>query len=273
MKAPGLIHKFRVRVDTWFAAMRRYRAWRPQYGKGLRLPMADLKHWLSMDIRELGRQFQKHRCRSRALESALSGQQLRNIAQWSPVIRWTVLVSAFVLVFGCAALLMWSDPLRRLDAKTEEAEVLKIRFAQLAAQSMMATLYEQRVGEIEAQFGDLLEMIPASLEAVQVLHQLSQAARESGLRLQWFKPAPEIPGDAYVVLPVDVRLIGNYHAVGRFLDAVSRMKHLITVDVILEAADAAPGQLVLATQVKAYRGDGARLPLGQQVRGASDATR
>lgn len=270
MKLLKSIDELRMRIERWFAAVRRCGV-----GQGTRWRscMSDMKRWLSMDLGELGRHFQKSFGRSWILELSVGGQ-LRNIVEWPPAIRWVVLSASFLLVFGCAALVFWSDPLRHLDAQTHETEALKVRYVQLAEQSMMTPHYERQVADIEAQFGSLLEMIPASLESVQVLHQISQAARESGLRLQWFKPAPEIPEDAYVILPVDIRLVGNYHAVGRFLDAVSRMKHLITVDVILEAADAAPGQLVLATQIKAYRGDGARLPLTKHVvQEASSAAR
>ena len=263
MKVPPSIQELCRRVGRWLAAKRRHGLAQEEKRRS---PAGGMKHWLNMDVGELGRQFQKRLYRSWTREWSAGGQ-LRNVAEWSPAMRWVVLGTSFVVIFGCAAWLLWSDLLRRLDAQAHETEVLKIRYVQLAAQSMMTPQYEQQINEIEAQFGSLLEMIPASLESVQVLHQISQAARDSGLRLQWFKPAPEMPEDAYVILPVDIRLVGNYHAVGRFLDAVSRMKHLITVDVILEGADAAPGQLVLATQIKAYRGgDGARLPVTKQIR-------
>lgn len=270
MKALKSIHELRTRIDRWVTAVWRYGV---SMATRWRSSLPGMKRWLSMDLGELGRQLQKSLHGSRILELPAGGE-IRNVAQWPSVIRWAVLGTSFALVFGCAALLLWSEPLRRLDALALETEALKIRYVQLATQSMMTPHYEQQIAEIEAQFGGLLEMIPASLESVQVLHQISQAGRESGLRLQWFKPAPEILADAYVILPVDIRLVGNYHAVGRFLDAVSRMKHLITVDVILEAIDAAPGQLVLATQIKAYRGDGARLPMTKEARReASSAAR
>lgn len=270
MNVLRLLRKLRERTARWFSAMSRLRlrSWR-----GLPVSIVDLKRWLKMDLGELNRQLQGALHKSWAQEWSTSGQ-IRNIAQWSPMIRGMVLGAAFLFVFGCTAFVLWAEPLQRLDGQAHEANVLKIRYVRLAEQSKMLPDYEQQVAQIEAQFGDMLEMIPASLESVQVLQQISRAARESGLRLQWFKPAPEIPEDAYVILPVDIRLAGSYHAVGRFLDAVSRMKHLITVDVMLEALDTAPGQLVLATRIKAYRGDGARLPLAQQARrGESDAAR
>lgn len=41
----------------------------------------------------------------------------------------------------------------------------------------------------------------------------------------------------------------------RFLEAVSGLKHLVTVDVMIESTPLAPGQNLLIARVKAYRGD------------------
>ena len=217
----------------------------------------DLRRWFTMDLRELTQQIVVSIQRQSSSKSWMS---LRNVpvSDWPKTLRWSVLVTSFVTVFGIAASVLWLETWQRVRAQNHEVELLKARYLQVALQSAMRPAYEQQLGQIEAQFGEMLEMIPASLETVQVLDQVSNAAQASGLRLQWFKPAPEIPQDAYTVMPVDIRLVGSYHAVGHFLEAVSRMKHLITVDVLLEPVDATPGQLALATRVKAYRGDVSR---------------
>lgn len=223
----------------------------------LRFRKVDLGRWLSMDLGELGRRLMAE-LKEKPMPKRWTGMKEMRAGDWPDALRWVILTVAFVTVLGIAALLLWSTPWQQLTQQTQEIELLKARYLQVALQSGMKPRYEQQLEQIEAQFGEMLEMIPASLETVQVLDQVSRAAQTSGLRLQGFKPAAEVQEDAYVILPVDIRLTGNYHAVGRFLEAVSRMKHLITVDVRLEAMDSAPGQLALATRIRAYRGDMAR---------------
>lgn len=241
---------------------------------------SDLQKWLSMDLGELGR-----RLRSALQERPASGKWLdireMRVSDWPAAWRWAMLSAVFVVIFGVTALFFWSALWQQLAQQKQEVEALKARYLQVAVQSGLKPRYEQRLAQIEAQFGGMLEMIPASLETVQVLQQIARAAQASGLRLQWFKPLAEVQEDAYVILPVDVRLVGSYHAVGRFLEAVSRMKHLITVDVLLETADSAPGQLVLATKIRAYRGDpdasgqkiGQKMPTAETVPSAMEKTR
>lgn len=208
-----------------------------------------LQRGLQMDLNDIWRQVVKNvRIGDR--------HDLRlNIQDWPRVLRWVVLDTVFMLVSAVASILLCSEPTNSLRMQSEEMNSMKARYLQVLTQSRMKVSYEEQIVQIESQFGEMLDMIPASLEAVQLLQQVGRAAQASGLKLQWFKPAPEIQEDAYVVLPVDIRLLGSYHAVGRFLEEISHMKHLITVDVMLEAVDSAPGQLVLATRIKGYRGD------------------
>ena len=223
-----------------------------------------------MDLKELGPQLKVLWLEGRHA-SMLGGFRLQEITRWPRLFRQGVLLLTFVVVFFCAALLWWPEPSERRTLQRQETEALKRRYVQVSTQSQMKPVFEQQILALESQFGDMLEKIPASLETVQVLQQISRAARDSGLRLQWFKPLPEVQEDAYAVLPVDIRLVGSYHAVGRFLEAVSHMKHLITVDVLMASDSVSPGDLVLATRLKAYRGDDTRRAPSPSVGPATEA--
>jgi len=99
----------------------------------------------------------------------------------------------------------------------------------------------------------LLDAIPAALESVHVLTQINQAAKEAGLHLELFKPLSEEAQSYYVVLPVEIRLRGDYNAMARFLELVSKMKHLVTVDIVLIPSATHEKQIVLVSLLKAYR--------------------
>ena len=212
----------------------------------------DIRRWMTMDVDDVVRRLLA--LMRRDLIIGMPGNiSLSGVEHWPPMFRRMVWLLSFIVISAVSAFMFWGDALQRLEALDHETSLLKARYAQFASANSTLPRYEQQVAQIEAQFGEMLEMIPASLEVVQVLDQITQASRESGLQLQSFKPAPEMPADAYVILPVDIRLSGSYHAVGRFLESVSRMKHLLTVDVLLEAAGTVPGQLILSARVKAYR--------------------
>ena len=123
----------------------------------------------------------------------------------------------------------------------------------IAKQVDLLPVYQSQNAQILEQFGTLLDAIPAALESVHVLTQINQAAKEAGLHLELFKPLSEEAQSYYVVLPVEIRLRGDYNAMARFLELVSKMKHLVTVDIVLIPSATHEKQIVLVSLLKAYR--------------------
>jgi type IV pilus assembly protein PilO len=63
----------------------------------------------------------------------------------------------------------------------------------------------------------------------------------------------ETTEDYYAILPIEIRLTGDFHGLGKFMEKVSRMQHLITVDVSIVPSSTHENQLVMASLLKAYR--------------------
>ena len=207
--------------------------------------------WLNMDLSEvLAGIF------SKLNKSSLhAGFRVNNLEGWPLWFRSTVLFLLFVSGFAVIAHPVWTSALSELDYLNAESQVRKARYRHLAMESALLEQNRDRVSVLAVRFGEMLEMIPAELEVVQVLNHFSQIARESGIQLEWFKPETEIQEESYAILPINMRLSGSFPEAARFLEAVSSMKHLVTVDVILESVGSVPGKIILSARVRAYRGD------------------
>jgi type IV pilus assembly protein PilO len=137
--------------------------------------------------------------------------------------------------------------------QNNEREVFKNRYLRYAEQVDMLPVYRAQTEIILERFGALLDAIPAALESIHVLSQVNRAARDSGVQLEFFKPLAEEVHGYYVVLPVEIRLRGDYNAIARFIELVSKMQHLVTVDLVMLASANHPNQIVLSSLLKAYR--------------------
>ena len=228
------------------------------------------RNLLTMDLNEAF-----HKIREKIKPDSTDAQiQIRNPQCWPVWFRVSILCGVFLCVLSVVAIPIWSDVLGELRHKKQESHDQMLRYKRFAAEVSLQAQYRNHVEALEVSFGEMLEMIPAELEMVQVLNQFSQVARSSGVRLDLFKPESEVREESYAVLPVKMRLSGSFSDITRFLEAVSGMKHLVTVDIAIESNELEPGNNVLMAQVKAYRGDstGQKTPR-QKALDPVDATR
>ncbi|MGI9141951.1 MAG: type 4a pilus biogenesis protein PilO [Fluviibacter sp.] len=206
--------------------------------------------WWKKDIKELLVDINSQRLR---IDSAVTLQSIADISCWAMRYRVAALILVFVLGVLLSTMSISTDALNEIDAKNVERELLKNRYLRYAEQVDMLSVYRIQTETIHERFGELLDAIPAALESVHVLSQLNKAAKDSGLQLEFFKPLGEEVHAYYVVLPIEIRLRGDYNAIAKFLELVSRMQHLVTVDVVMLPSATHVNQIVLASLLKAYR--------------------
>ena len=188
-----------------------------------------------------------------SVNPAATLQSITDMSHWTMRFRMVLLLLIFIIGVLLGSLMLSSDRLSDIHAQTAEREVLKSRYTKYAEQVDTLPTYRAQTEIILERFGELLDAIPAALESVHVLAQLNKAAKDSGLQLEFFKPLTEEVHAYYVVLPIEIRLYGDYNAIAKFLEIVSRMQHLVTVDVVMLASPMHENQIVLASLLKAYR--------------------
>lgn len=198
-------------------------------------------------------------------QTGVALQSVSDIAQWTMRFRLAVLGIIFVSAFLASALLLCIGPSDEIRLQADERQILESRYLNYAGQVDLLPVYRQQSEIILERFGELLDAIPASLESVHVLSQLNKAAKEAGLHLELFKPLVEEAHGYYIVLPIEIRLRGDYNAIARFLELVSKMQHLVTVDVVILPAATHENQVVLASLLKAYRYKDLPLKLGKKA--------
>lgn len=237
----------RCSVQAWAGEITRIKLWR---GRLFRKPTRMARPWWQYDIRELIVELNR---RSWKVESVANLAKISGVSQWTLRFRLFILSGIYGVSLMLAILVVFPATLGDVQREAHERKILEARYLKYADQVDLLPVYQTQSSMILERFGTLLDSIPASLEAVHVLSQINKAAKESGLYLELFKPLAEEVHPYYVVLPVDIRLRGDYNAIAKFLEFVSGMKHLVTVDVVILPSATHENQIVLASLLKAYR--------------------
>jgi type IV pilus assembly protein PilO len=184
--------------------------------------------------------------------SDLNNLSAENIGSWPLPVK----IFCAVLVFATIGFLGWQydvKDLRENLAKARQKEVaLRSEFETKQRKAANLPALKQQLEDIKETFGDLLKRLPNKTEVAELLVDISQQGLGAGLEFELFKPGSERPEDFYVELPIQIRVVGDYHEFGRFISGVSDLPRIVTNHDIKIAADKA-GRMTLETTAKTYR--------------------
>ena len=184
--------------------------------------------------------------------SDLNNLNAENIGSWPLPIK----IFGAVLVFAVIGFLGWQydvKDLRELLAKARQKEVtLSAEFETKQRKAANLPALKQQLEDIKETFGDLLKRLPNKTEVAELLVDISQQGLGAGLEFELFKPGSERPQDFYVELPIQIRVVGDYHEFGTFISGVSDLPRIVTNHNIKISTDKA-GRMTLETTAKTYR--------------------
>ena len=138
----------------------------------------------------------------------------------------------FILLFIALLFAGWKfditkkrDQLAALEKKeTEKIEVLKVR--QRKAANLNAL--KEQMKEMEISFGDMVRQLPNQTEVAGLLVDISQTGLGAGLEFKLFEPRAENPKEFYAVLPISIKVVGNYHQFGEFISGLAQLPRIVT---------------------------------------------
>ncbi|MHB0887093.1 type IV pilus inner membrane component PilO [Acidithiobacillus sp.] len=161
--------------------------------------------------------------------------ELRNF-QVEDVIRWPIktkliAVAILVVLVGFVAWIWFISPenekinqLRQQESSLKE----QIRQKQLLAAGLPA--YQAQIKEMQVRFTRFLEQLPNRTQIPSLLDDVTLAGRSRGLEFELFQPLPEVSKNFYAEIPVKLKVVGTYDAMGQFAAAVAAMPRIVTLN-------------------------------------------
>ncbi len=88
---------------------------------------------------------------------------------------------------------------------------------------------EEEIKALEKQLEVVLVKLPEEKEIPKLLTQVNTLGLQSGLEFMLFRPAAPVKKGFYAEVPIDIRVQGEYHTLGAFLDRVSKLERIVNV--------------------------------------------
>jgi type IV pilus assembly protein PilO len=97
-------------------------------------------------------------------------------------------------------------------------------------------------------FEKIAVVLPKKKEIPKLLRNISDLGKSAGLDFVSFAPGNEIPKEFYAEIPINIKISGPYHNMGYFLDQVSKLDRIVTVNnITMGSPKKEAGEMVLSS--------------------------
>lgn len=177
----------------------------------------------------------------------------KDIGSWPALPKLGALFLLLVLLLVAGFFLDWSNQLDELKAARAKEDSLRSAFLDKKRQAINLEAYRKQLADIEQSFGAMLKQLPNRSEMEALLSDINQAGLGRGLQFELFKPAGgEIMSDFYAELPIQIKVMGNYHDVGAFASDVSQLSRIVTLNNLALGLEK-DGTLVMDATARTFR--------------------
>jgi type IV pilus assembly protein PilO len=178
-----------------------------------------------------------------------------NIGDWPGAVKAVVVALLCALVIGGVYYFDTQDQLARLEQSERKERDLRKTFESKQKKAANLEAYKQQLAEMRESFGAMLRQLPDKTEVAALLVDVSQTGLAAGLEFELFKPAGEVPKDFYAELPINIKVVGDYHEFGNFISGLAALPRIVTIHNvrISEQGKGRNSQLLLEATAKTYR--------------------
>ncbi len=137
--------------------------------------------------------------------------------------------SLVVLIILLYAFALHLPQARELASKKENIRALEAERARLQAFAVQREKVKNEMAETEELFNQVAAQLPDQKEIPDLLRQVSNLGRDSGLEVLFFRQKPEVLHDLYAEVPVEMGVRGGYHQVALFFDKVRHLERIVHI--------------------------------------------
>ena len=116
-----------------------------------------------------------------------------------------------------------------IEEKQGQLQTLEAEKAKLLAKLQKREALKAEVAKIEAQFQEVTKQLPESKEIPELLRQVSNLGRDSGLEIMLFRQQGESLKDLYAEVPVEMAVRGGYHQLALFFEKVRHLDRIVNI--------------------------------------------
>lgn len=142
-----------------------------------------------------------------------------------------VIWAGFIIVPTIIFLFLFYVPKsKEIDKLGKENEFLQSEIQKVEAIAGKLNEHKAERAAVELQLKAAAMLLPKQQEIPSLLTNISEQGTNSGLEIISFQPKGETRQEFYAIIPVAISVYGPYHRIGSFLDKISKLNRIVSVN-------------------------------------------
>lgn len=145
-------------------------------------------------------------------------------------IKILIFIGLMVLPIVLFYFLSYTKNIQKIETQNQQKTTLTSEIAKAKKAASELDEIKATIQDTEAKFKQTATVLPKDKEIPGLLTSISDLGKRAALDFNQFKPGAETPKDFYAEIPVDIQIKGPYHNLGYFLDKISKLERIVTVN-------------------------------------------
>lgn len=163
-------------------------------------------------------------------------------------VKWGGLAALIAVITAVNFLFFVQEAADRIAAQQSEQRTLEQQLAEKKAIADNLTDRRREMDQLDQKLQEALTELPERKDIDELLAQLNDVGKKSGLEISRVEPAAEATESFFARIPVKMTVSGNYHEIALFLQEVANMRRIVNVNNIklsVNAQASKPEKVVL----------------------------
>lgn len=157
---------------------------------------------------------------------ALDTSQFDNLPPLKKLAVWAVCA---VVIVGLYWQVSYKEKARKIQRLENDLSNKQAKLNENKAIARNLPRFKEEVDKLNLRLEEVVRELPNSREIPNLLETISNLGAISGLEVIFIKPQSDKNKGFYAEVPIQIRVRGEYHDLGMFLDALSKLDRIINV--------------------------------------------
>lgn len=143
--------------------------------------------------------------------------------------RWIILGVICAAIIAATVYFVYLPQIEECDKLQKKNEALETQLVKDRRIANNLSKFKLEYEKMQEQLNDALKELPNQQELPALLTSIASLAKDNRLEVLMFKPGKEVPQGFYADVPVSLKLLGAYHDVAEFFQAVGDLSRIVNI--------------------------------------------